>query len=154
MTISNVMTVVGLLNGMIGGVILVLPLLALKTGSLLILPITIFTGFVSYYTCLLCIRHLKNFKNLDAAIYHHFGKKMSYKIFYDIIIIVSITTLLILYFSLICEQWSGIIGESKVISIINALVLFPIVYVMKKYDFGATLLAYGILSVVGNFSLK
>lgn len=148
------MTVVGLLNGMIGGVILVLPLLALKTGSLLILPITIFTGFVSYYTCLLCIRHLKNFKNLDAAIYHHFGKKMSYKIFYDIIIIVSITTLLILYFSLICEQWSGIIGESKVISIINALVLFPIVYVMKKYDFGATLLAYGILSVVGNFSLK
>ena len=148
------MTVVGLLNGMIGGVILVLPLLALKTGSLLILPITIFTGFVSYYTCLLCIRHLKNFKNLDAAIYHHFGKKMSYKIFYDIIIIVSITTLLILYFSLICEQWSGIIGESKVISIINALVLFPIVYVMKKYDFGATLLAYGILSVVGTFSLK
>ena len=148
------MTVVGLLNGMIGGVILVLPLLALKTGSLLILPITIFTGFVSYYTCLLCIRHLKNFKNLDAAIYHHFGKKMSYKIFYDIIIIVSITTLLILYFSLICEQWSGIIEESKVISIINALVLFPIVYVMKKYDFGATLLAYGILSVVGNFSLK
>ncbi len=148
------MTVVGLVNGMIGGVILVLPLLALKTGTFLILPITIFTGFVSYYACLLCIRHLKNFKDLDAAIYHHFGKKMSYKIFYDIIIIVSMTTLLILYFSLICEQWSGIIGESKVISIINALVLFPIVYVMKKYDFGATLLAYGILSVVGTFSLK
>ncbi len=36
----------------------------------------------------------------------------------------------------------------------NALVLFPIVYVMKKYDFGATLLAYGILSVVGNFCCK
>jgi amino acid permease len=154
MAISNVMTVVGLVNGMIGGVILVLPLLALKTGTLIILPITIFTGFVSYYTCLLCIRHLRNFKNLDAAIYHHFGKKISYKIFYDIIIIVSMTTLLVLYFSLICEQWSGIIGESKVISIVNAVILFPIVYVMKKYDFGATLLAYGILSVVGIFYLK
>jgi amino acid permease len=96
------MTVVGLVNGMIGGVILVLPLLALKTGTLLILPITLFTGFASYFTCLLCLRHLKNFKNLDSAIYHHFGKKISYKIFYDIIIIVSMTTLLILYFSLIC----------------------------------------------------
>jgi len=102
MAISNLMTVIGLVNGMIGGVILVLPLLALKTGWVLILPITIFSGLVSYFTCLLCIRHLKNFKNLDVAIYHHFGKKMSYKIFYDVIIIVSMTTLLILYFSLIC----------------------------------------------------
>jgi hypothetical protein len=64
------------------------------------------------------------------------------------------TTLLVLYFSLICEQWAGIVGQSKVISIINALMLFPIVYVMKKYDFGATLLAYGILSIVGTFLVK
>lgn len=151
MTISNFMTVIGLVNGMIGGVILVLPLLALKTGWLLILPITIFSGFVSYFTCLLCLRHLRNFKNLDVAIYHHFGKRMSYKIFYDVIIMMSMTTLLILYFNLICEQWAGIFGDSKIIPILNAFVLFPIVYVMKKYDFGATLLAYGILSIVGKF---
>ena len=102
MAISNGMTTIGLTNGMIGGIILVMPLLALKTGWLLILPITLFTGFVSYFACLLCLRHLKNYKNLDVAIYHHFGKKVQYKIFYDIIIIVSMTTLLILYFSLIC----------------------------------------------------
>lgn len=149
MTISNRMTVIGLVNGMIGGIILVMPVLALKTGWLLILPITMFTGFISYFTCLLCLRHLRNFKNLDSAIYHHFEKKIQYKIFYDIIIIVSMTTLLFLYFSLICQQWAGILGESKVISIVNAVILFPIIYVMKKYDFGATLLAYGILSIVG-----
>ena len=148
------MTVIGLVNGMIGGIILVMPLLALKTGWFLILPITLFSGFVSYFTCLLCIRHLRNFKNLDTAIYYHFGKKVQYKVFYDVIIIVSMTTLLVLYFSLICEQWAGIVGQSKVISIINALMLFPIVYVMKKYDFGATLLAYGILSIVGTFLVK
>ena len=104
------MTVIGLTNGMIGGIILVMPLLSLKTGWLLIAPITIISGLFSYFSCLLCLRHLRDYKNLDVAIYNHFGKKKSYKIFYDIIIIISMTTLLILYFSLICEQWSGIIG--------------------------------------------
>ena len=35
------------------------------------------------------------------------------------------------------------------IPILNAIVLFPIVYVMKKFNFGASLLAYGILSIIG-----
>lgn len=102
MTIRDQMTVVGLVNGMIGGIILVMPLLALKTGWLLIEPITLFTGFMSYFSCLLCLRHLKNHKSLDVTIFYHFGKKQAYKIFYDLIIIISQTTLLILYFSLIC----------------------------------------------------
>ena len=41
------------------------------------------------------------------------------------------------------------IAESKLIPILNALVLFPIVYAMYKFHFGAKLLAYGILSIVG-----
>jgi len=40
-------------------------------------------------------------------------------------------------------------AKSKAIPILNALGLFPIVYLMKKFDFGTTLLAYGILSVIG-----
>lgn len=143
------MTVVGLTNGMIGGIILVMPLLALKSGWLLIAPITIISGFFSYFTCLLCLRHLRDYKNLDVAIYQHFGKKKSYKVFYDIIIIISMSVLLILYFSLICDQWAGMIGDSKSIPILNALALFPIVYIMKKFDLGASLLAYGILSIIG-----
>lgn len=102
MSISNRMTVIGLLNGMIGGIILVLPLLALKTGYLLIAPITIISGFFSYFSCLLCLRHLRTYKDLDIAIYHHFGKKRLYKIIYDVIIVVSMTMILVLYFSLIC----------------------------------------------------
>lgn len=43
------------------------------------------------------------------------------------------------------------VGPSRLIPLLNALVLFPIVYIMKKYDFGATLLGYGILSIVGIF---
>lgn len=147
--LSNTMTVVAMANGMIGGIILVMPILALKTGTALIAPVSMITGFFSYFSCLLCLRHLRNYKDLDEAVYMHFGKKKSFRIFYDITIVVSISVLLILYFDLICKQWEGIIEESPLVPILNALVLFPIVYIMKRFHFGASLLAYGILSIVG-----
>ncbi len=144
------MTVVGLVNGMIGGIILVMPLLALKTGTYLIGIITLVSGFFSYFSCLLCLRHLRNYKDLDESIYYHFGRNKTYRRAYDAIIMISISVLLILYFDLICEQWEGITEPSKLIPILNAIALFPIVYILKKFDFGASLLAYGILSIVGN----
>lgn len=149
MTISNRMTVIALVNGMIGGIILVMPIMALNTGYLLIAPLAIILGFFSYFSCLLCIRHLKNYSDLDEAVLKHFGDNRRYKILYDIIIVISMTVLLILYFNLICEQWESMTAKSRLIPILNAIVLFPIVYIMKKFDFGASLLGYGILSIVG-----
>lgn len=63
--LSNKMTVIGLVNGMIGGIILVMPILALNTGSLLIAPITLISAFFSYFSSLLCLRHLRNHGDLD-----------------------------------------------------------------------------------------
>lgn len=105
--LSNPMTIVGLVNGMIGGIILVMPILALKTGTLLIAPITFVFGFFSYFSCLLCLRHLRNYEDLDQAVLKHFNNKRKYKIIYDVIIIISLSVLLILYFGLICDMWTG-----------------------------------------------
>lgn len=59
------MTIVALINGMIGGIILVMPILALKTGSVMIAPVVLISGFFSYYSCLLCLKHLRNYNDLD-----------------------------------------------------------------------------------------
>ncbi len=59
------MTRVALINGMIGGIILVMPILALKTGSVMIAPVVLISGFFSYYSCLLCLKHLRNYNDLD-----------------------------------------------------------------------------------------
>ena len=40
-------------------------------------------------------------------------------------------------------------SSSILIPILNAIALFPLVYIMKKFHFGASLLAYGILSIIG-----
>lgn len=57
--------------------------------------------------------------------------------------------LLILYFNLISRQWYGLTVKNVLIPVINAIVLFPLIYIMKKFDFGASLLGYGILSIMG-----
>lgn len=147
--LSNYMTVVALVNAMIGGIILVMPIMALKAGYVMIAPVVMISGFFSNYSCLLCMKHLRNYKDLDEAVLKHFDNKRGFKIFYDLCISVSIVVLLILYFDLICKQWAGLTQESHIIAIINSIVLFPVVYIMKKYHFGASLLAYGIISTIG-----
>lgn len=126
-----------------------MPITALKSGYVMIAPIVIFSAICSYYSCLLCIRHLRNYKDLDEAVLKHFGNKRIYKVLYDLCIAVSLIVLLILYFDLICKQWEGITTDSKLIPLLNAIFLFPLIYVMKKYHFGATLMAYGIISTIG-----
>lgn len=147
--LSNGMTIVALVNGMIGGIILVMPILALKVGYLMIAPVVLVSGFFSYFSCLLCVRHLRDYKDLDEAMLKHFDNRRGFKIFYDVCIAVSIIVVLILYFDLICIQWVGLTADSKLVPIINAITLFPVVYIMKKYHFGASLLAYGIISAIG-----
>ena len=149
MTISNKMSVVALVNGMIGGIILVMPILSVSTGVALIAPITIIMGFFSYYSCLLCLKHLRNYPDLDVAVLKHFNNKRSYKVFYDVIIVLGMSALLMEYFQLISDQWYSMITETRLIPILNAIALFPIVYIMRKFDFGASLLGYGILSIIG-----
>lgn len=102
------MTVVALVNAMIGGIILVMPIMALKAGYVMIAPVVMISGFFSYYSCLLCMKHLRNYKDLDEAVLKHFDNKRGFKIFYDLCISVSIVVLLILYFDLICKQWAGL----------------------------------------------
>jgi hypothetical protein len=56
--------VIGLLNGMIGGTILVLPILGLRTGYISIIMICAIMGLISCYTAYLIILHLGKAKNI------------------------------------------------------------------------------------------
>ena len=62
---NDVKTVLALTNGMVGGVLLLLPILSLEAGYALIVPIIIVIGFFSYFSSILCMRHLCNYKDID-----------------------------------------------------------------------------------------
>ena len=76
------MAVLCIVNGMIGGLILILPVMALEAGWLLTLLTLLITGFVSYYSSFLCVLHTGNEADLDIAIQKHFWGNKKIKTFY------------------------------------------------------------------------
>lgn len=92
------MTIVAMVNGMIGGLILLLPVFALNAGYLLTLIVILFTGIFSYYSCYLCLLHLGDQPDLDYTILRHFNGQRWVKIFYDLCVWLCLILVDMLYF--------------------------------------------------------
>lgn len=105
MKMSPFLAIIALINGMIGGLMLVLPLLVIQTGTVLSFIIILITGFLSYYSCFLYLRHQGDCTDIDKAIYNHFWNSKRIKVFYDFIVFLNLLLILISYFLLIVQQW-------------------------------------------------
>jgi len=143
------MTIVGMVNGMIGGLILILPVLALDAGYVLTLIVIFVTGIFSFYSCYLCVIHMGDQPDLDYAILRHFNGNRVVKIIYDLCVWSNLILIDMLYFELIILQWNGLVrSDSLIIPLVNALILFGLVFVLKYFEFGASIMAYGIISII------
>ena len=146
------MTVVAIVNGMIGGSILVLPLTALAAGYGYTLIIVLITGFFSFYSCYLGVIHLGDQKDLDTALLRHFNGSKFLKIFYDFCVFMGVMMLLILYFDLIVIQWEGLVPPYTITYtnvFVNAAVILIWCVVLKFFEFGAHMMGYGVASIIG-----
>lgn len=65
---NKYVVILALVNGMIGGLILVIPILTMNGGSVLSLLIILATGFFSFYSCYLSVLHLGKCSDLDKAL--------------------------------------------------------------------------------------
>jgi sodium-coupled neutral amino acid transporter 9 len=149
MTTKAPITVVALMNAMIGGTVLVLPLLFLRAGLVPSVIATIITGLINYNACRICLKHLQNDKDLPDCIYRHTKSRVYPKI-YDTAVYISLQLILLLYFSLVIEQWNIIMNRiSYITTLINGVLVFILVFVMRKFDMSVSLLGYGILSIFG-----
>lgn len=149
MSTSGPLTLVALMNAMIGGTILVLPLMFLASGYLPALIATLLTGVINYYSCKICYDHLQEDSDLPQSIFRHTKSKLYPKL-YDTLVYVSIQLLLLLYFNLIVKQWETILMvKSPFITIVNAILVFLLVFLMRKFNMAVSLMGYGILSIVG-----
>lgn len=98
-----------MINGMIGGVILVLPVLTISSGYIVTALVILFTGVFSFYSCYLCLSHLGDQTDLNLAILRHFNGNPIVKILYDIIVWANLTLINMIYFELMVEQWKGLV---------------------------------------------
>ena len=66
------MTVIGLVNGMVGSSCLVLHVIGITAGYLTTLWVCLLVGYLSYYTAYLIIVHLGKAKSIKESILAHF----------------------------------------------------------------------------------
>lgn len=141
--------IIAMVNGMIGGLILVLPILAKDGGTILSLLVIITTGIFSYYSCYLCISHLGTNSDLDKAILEHFHNSKIVRGLYDFLVFVNLLFILMLYFNLIVTQWAGLLPYNVANPICNAAGLIALTFALNYFHFGAKLLGYGVISIIG-----
>lgn len=146
--ISNSMTIFGLLNGMIGSLILILPLIGKQTGYITALIVCVIIGGICYYTGNLIVVHLGKAKNMKESILHHFDQNYRYMIAYAFIIWSSEIPILALYYNLICLQIEGLIGHQDWISwfVFSGLLIGTIL--VLYFDYGEQTMGIGVLSIV------
>jgi len=134
--ISNSMTVLGLANGMIGGTILILPILGLS-GYLSSSLMCLFIGAISCYTAYLIILHLGKSPNIKECVLTHFNQDYRFMVVYSFCMWFSFVPYFIIYFRLICLQLEGIIGYyPEVIGLAVTIFLIAEVILVQKFHIG------------------
>jgi hypothetical protein len=135
---------------MIGGTILVLPLLGILVGYMSVIMITAFLSIVSGYTAYLIVKHLGKASNINEAILDHFDGNHKYSVFYNLFISITFWSAIFGYFHLLVLQVRGLFDVySWVLPFGVFLTVFLITLGLKKYQIGEKLLAYGIVSILG-----
>lgn len=112
MTIGTGVTLVGLINGMIGIVMPVIPILAQDAGYVDWMIACIFLATTICYTGYLLVKHLGKSKNIKYLILNHFKGDHTYSHIYNFIIWVSFAASIVAYFRLFCIQISGLFNTS------------------------------------------
>jgi hypothetical protein len=106
------------------------------------------TGFFSYYTAQLIIIHLGKAKNIKECILAHFEDDR-FMVGYSFFIWISFIPMLVSYFRIICLQIIGLLGyDAAWIAPGVAGFLIVVVVMIRRYQIGEEVLAFGIVSIV------
>lgn len=101
---NNLMAVVGFVNSMIGGALLVLPVLGLSSGYISSSLLCMTMGFITFYTCWLLIMHVGKNGSIKEGILYHFDHNYTYLTVYSCMVWVNVIPILLIYFRLIVLQ--------------------------------------------------
>lgn len=104
MAIGTGITLVGLVNAMIGIVMPMIPILAQDAGYVDWAIACILLAAVTCYTGYLMVKHLGKSKNIKHLILNHFNGDHTYAYIYNIIIWISFAAANVAYFRLFCIQ--------------------------------------------------
>lgn len=98
MTLTVPLTIVALMNAMIGGTILVLPVIFMQSGIVPSLVACVIMGLVNQISCRICIDHLGADKDLPATIDRHSNDIKAFAWIYNLLLFIGNIVVCMLYF--------------------------------------------------------
>lgn len=152
--ISPLVAFFALLNGMIGSLILLLPVLTLDGGYMAALLNILATGTVSFLCCYIYLIHLGEEPDNGDTLMKHFGSNKRGRVAkncYDIVSCVSLLLTNMQYFQLIVMQWDElfvVLRPTVINPLFNGVFILLIVFLLKRMELGVSIMAYGIASTV------
>jgi hypothetical protein len=138
---------------MVGSTVLILPVLALQAGYISTIFSIIITGISCAFSSWIYIQHLGEEPDIGHAMKKHFKRSFLARMVYDFSAWLFIVLALIEFFQLIVSQWECVIelssfGDYHTINIIaNGCVILFLVLLLKYWEYGATTMVYGIVSI-------
>lgn len=98
MPLSPPMTIVALMNSMIGGTILILPLLVLSAGIIPTIISLFVMGLVNELSCRICIHHLRGDADLNTTLARHSNGRKSFGNVYNLLVFPGNLAICMVYF--------------------------------------------------------
>lgn len=142
-------TVIGLVNGMLGGTCLVLPEIGIYTGWVTTIWVCLVCGLIAWITAKAMITHLGKGKQIRDTILAHFKNDPFYLKGYSFVMWFSFVFLLIIYFQIICLQIDGLLGYKTFwVGPGVAVMMTAVVLIIRICHIGEEILAYGIISII------
>lgn len=134
---------------MVGGTILVLPLLGIQTGYITTIIVSFVVGYISYYTALIYIVHLGKEKDIRQALLVHFSFDEKYLKIFSFCLWLGFLPFFWEYFRLICLQIQGLTGStSSWISFGVFVGLTLLIIFVRIFHVGEETIAVGIITTL------
>ena len=150
MTIGENAVLAGLLNTMLGGSMLVLPIAAMTGGYLIWATSAVLLGLIQGYNAYLLVKHLGKANTIEEFILNHFENNTVYLKIYSIVVWFSFVSAMVLYFPLFCSQIQGLL-ELDMPYLPEMAWAFIVLWalMLRKCEIDDFALAIGISSIIG-----
>ena len=137
---------------MVGGTILVLPLMGIQTGYITTILVCLVVGYISYYTSKIYVVHLGKEEDIREAVLIHFGGDGKYGKLFSFLMWIGFVPTLWEYFRLMCLQIQGLSGvDSGWLSFGVFVGLTVLIIVIRIYHIGEETIALGIVTTLVYF---
>jgi hypothetical protein len=144
---NNFLAIASIVNGLVSGSLLVLPIQSLNAGWLTTVVLSLMIGIIECYTSYLIILHGKEHISVYHSVMAHFGGSKTMGGLYNLAVVVSLVWTCVAEFSFLIEQIEGFIPEQTWVGVVVFLGLVLACWAENYLHMSEKIMGMGIFTI-------